>query len=249
MKTKYVRNQIKRIRAGLLLSIIVMAAPAVSAETLQEYLNKIAGNAAKIKTEIAIGTMNVRLTNEKNEVINNISKDLTLYLKSPNMIKIMIAAGTENSDVTITQVGNVFNQRVGSTGPVVTKTVNEQSDLFQKYLGFGIEKILTRFHVTSEKTLDDSIIEYVLLPNDSSFVIEKYVLRINKTTGMNVYESYYSKGKQVVEILKEYFDKDGIFALKKMTLRTRQSNMIMENIFEYRTIDLNMKLLDKEFEM
>ena len=59
----------------------------------------------------------------------------------------------------------------------------------------------------------------------------------------------YYEGKQSVEIFKEYKGINDIQVLKKLTLITHQQAIKMETIFDYKAIDLNTKILDKEFEL
>ena len=233
----------------IIICLIGISIVLVNAQSFKNILDNIADNQSKIKTEIALGELTVNMYDEDDKEMQSIKKEITLYLKYPNKIKIMITSNEDNASLIMTQIGDVISQKAGSSTQIIKRKVTNESDLFKKYLGYDIEKILEGFNVSNGKLISDDIFEYELKPSNSLISVDKYIMRIDKTIGMNVYDSYYYNNEKAVEIFKDYEKIKDIYVLKKLRLLTSRDGIKVETIFDYKTIDLNTKILDKEFDL
>jgi hypothetical protein len=236
-------------KKSMLVLLIILNALLIYGETLQEILNQIVENQNKIKTEVSVGSLIINIYDENNKKMQSNVQDLTLYLKQPNKIKVIVKSQTDSSGMTLVQIGDNYVQKIHATNQIIRKKSSENSDLFKKYLGLGIDKILKGFNIKDIKLLANNIDEYELVPINSLNSINKYLLRIDKNIKMNTYETFFYNEKQTVEIFKEYEKIDNIQALKKMTVITGSNSMKVETIFLYKTINLNTQILDKEFDL
>jgi len=66
---------------------------------------------------------------------------------------------------------------------------------------------------------------------------------------MDIYSSYIINGERSVEIFKEFENHDSVNILKKLKLITYKDKIKIETIFDYKAIDVNKTVLDKEFEL
>jgi outer membrane lipoprotein-sorting protein len=227
------------------LILISLTAPCFG-EGLQTSLDAIAANQGRIASEVARGDLTVRIVDEEGAVLNTIAQSITLYLKRPDKIKIVVTSA-EGTSIVITQIKDTLSQKING-GAVTTKKVTPDTDVFQRYLGYGIEHMADYFTVVASRPAAGTT-EYELVPNAGRKDLDRYVVRIDNTTGMLVYEAYMNQNIKTLEIEKSYIKKDSVFVLRKMSLRTTQQGMKMETVFDYKTIEANIAIPEKEFEL
>ncbi|MCK5200007.1 MAG: hypothetical protein KAR21_16730 [Spirochaetales bacterium] len=218
-------------------------------------INNYVKNQKKIRTFIGRGSITVMMMNSENNLMHEIESSISLYMKYPDLFKLIV----ENPARTVmVQKGNLMSQKIEGVDTIITKEVDENSDLFKKYFNYGIEDTIDTTQIESQTILNENgLVKFRIKPqeHDESDVNNQYGFTIDYTemyfnsNDMLTKIIVYSDDKEMIKTEMQFMEKDGIFVAKQIRTETYANNMKIINIIEYDAVNLNTEILDKEFEI
>ena len=220
-------------------------------------INSYVKNQKKIRTFIGRGSITVMMMNSENNVMHEIESSISLYMKYPDLFKLIV----ENPARTVmVQKGNLMSQKIEGVDTIITKEVDENSDLFKKYFNYGVEDTIDTTQIESQTIVNEDgneLVKFRIKPQqyDEGDANQQYGFTIDYTemyfssNDMLTKIIVYSDDKEMIKTEMQFMEKDGIFVAKQIRTETYANNMRIINIIEYDAVSLNTEILDKEFEI
>jgi outer membrane lipoprotein-sorting protein len=247
----------KRIAVACFLFLFF--ASGIFAAAFASLVGNYVANQHKVKSLIAKGTITIKTTSASGKTISEITGTLTMYMKYPNLFKLVLA---EPSPSIVVQKGDLITQKIGPKGIAVTNKVNESSDLFRKYFAYDVDKNVDPRNVTGQSTV-----------NENGKTLYRFTTKIDQSagggsasktigglgadsariffdeSGMIVRQILLAGDKEVVRTETRYVNKEGIFIAVRITTKMDASGMNIENTIAYDALSVNTVISDKEFEL
>ena len=242
----------KRIFVSIILSFAFFYAGAMD---FADFIEANQANQQKIDTLLAMGTHQVTILGPGGNVVTQQTNDIELYLKHPDMLKIVIS-GTISG--IIVQKGELLTQKMGESAAVTT-AAGDDMDLFANYFGGDLSAELEAQNIVSRETVvvdGETLYKFIykLEPGSnlqemfSEIAFDRMDLYFNRD-GMVVRQVLYNGETVVMQMDKVYIEKDGIFLLKQIKTSMNTMGMTMENTIEYTALSVNTEIKDKVFEI
>jgi hypothetical protein len=236
----------KKIIVFLLITVCVVN---ISSSNFKSLLEKYLNNQHKVKSLVCSGEIDINIYNENNVLRNNFNSKLLLFMKAPNLFKLVIKEPTETL---IVQKGDIVSKKIGNDGAVITEKVKENGDLFARYFTLGMDKI---------KDSDIKIIkEESVVENGINMIMFRFEVDNEKKTdkikrdiyfyenGMVAKSVIYDENNiEVVNILLKYKKENGIYIINELKLTNYSNSVKVINKIIYDKIDVNINVSDKEF--
>lgn len=238
----------KIIYVILLLSICIH----LFSEDFTRLMNKYIENQNKVKSLVASGSISIKMKDESGKVINESSNSITIYMKYPNLFKLVMK---DPMPAVIVQEGNIMTQKIGSY-PAVTNKVDEASDLFKKYFAYGMGDYIDTSSILGQETVIEegktlykfSMKVDVKSGQNGMFDIDRGEVFFNED-GMIVRQVLYYIESEIMRIELNYVKKDDIYLVNKMKTIMSTLGMNMENTISYSALSVNTRISNKEFEV
>lgn len=220
-------------------------------------INNYVKNQKKIRTFIGRGSITVMMMDSENNLMHEIESSISLYMKYPDLFKLIV----ENPARTVmVQKGNLMSQKIEGVDTIITKEVDENSDLFKKYFNYGVEDTIDTTQIESQTIVNEDgneLVKFRIKPQqyDEGDANQQYGFTIDYTemyfssNDMLTKIIVYSDDKEMIKTEMQFMEKDGIFVAKQIRTETYANNMKIINIIEYDAVNLNTEILDKEFEI
>jgi outer membrane lipoprotein-sorting protein len=205
------------------------------------------------------GTSTIKMKDSVGNVTNEMKSNITIYMKQPNLIKIILDSPVKSI---IVQKDNLLKMKIEGSNQILTQKVSDSNDLFKQYYQQGTDEIientlvekselvqilgkkLYKFRIRYAQGATTQTINNVKLP----FTADYYDMYFDEA-GRLVKNIIFSHGKEMVHADMEYINRNGIFVMNKISSTSTVENMVLESIVEYTMLSVNTLIQDKEFEL
>lgn len=233
-------------------AFLAITVSSLFAQELDELLEKYNANQKKIETFIARGVSTSRIFRSDGSVLRTIESPMSLFLKRPNKLKLITESPAKT---TFVQHGDYVTQKIEGQGGAITTKADEKTNLLNFYFGQDIPGYQGNNQIVEKETV---IIEGKTLyrfkinisGGDMSVAIGDELDSVEvyfNEDGMVTKTVLLSGEKAVITSEVSYVQKKDVFVPKTIITSTATEGTRMESAIIYTTVNVNIDILDREF--
>jgi len=234
-----------------LLSFFVLGT--AGAESITNFVEMYSANQRQIRTLVAQGQMTMEITNSAGAVIQEIDAPILLYMKSPDLFKLVIEGPQPSITV---QRGGLISQKLPGADTVMTQQADETSDLFATYFNHGVENLASTGEVMASWTIDADgtpLTVFRLRVDDTgaqpmSITADYTEMHFNED-GLLVRTEVFSNAEAIASSSMEYRQTHGVFVAERMVTESRLQGLVIKSTLEYNALTVNGEIADDEFDL
>jgi|GEM_PF-3667670 len=233
----------------VILFLVCLSMINITASDFNDLIKKYLDNQNKVKSLVCSGTIDIYIYDENNVLKNNFNSRLLLYMKAPDLFKLI----TKDPIITIiVQKGDIISKKIGDDGAVITEKVKENSDLFARYFNLGMDKIEdSKINIIKKEYAVEDGIKMIMFrikidnENNTGEVLRDIYFYENGMIAKNIV--YGENNEEIINISLQYKKEDNIYIINELKMISYMDKIKLINKIRYNTINVNTNLSDKEF--
>jgi outer membrane lipoprotein-sorting protein len=224
---------------------------------ITELADLYVANQNKVKSLVGVGTVSIVTTDSVGKQISNIMSSVRVYMKYPNLIKMIIEEPVYS---VIVQQGTYTTQKIGENGNVVTTKMEAANDLFKQFFSYELDSFVDASAVMSQETVEvdgQHIHKFIMHVQETPEIADlKKAFGVAEITGeelwfddngMLVKKSFVGDGIPILTTEMQYSLKEGIYVATAIRTILKNRGITVDNSIIYSSVSINTDISDKEF--